>query len=117
LKGLADAGLGAASILANLHHRRIVPLMERELRIYEMSKAANPASLARSRLLNDRFPQEYVATRARRAISLKAGRYSNDELWLFFMLPDAPTVSGLSSFPCSLVTHRCNPDSLFFSRG
>jgi hypothetical protein len=37
LKNLADAGLGAASVLANLHHRRIVPLMERELRIYEMS--------------------------------------------------------------------------------
>jgi hypothetical protein len=33
LKGLADAGLGAASVLANLHHRRIIPLMERELRI------------------------------------------------------------------------------------
>jgi hypothetical protein len=31
LKSLADAGLGAASVLANLHHRRIVPLMEREL--------------------------------------------------------------------------------------
>jgi hypothetical protein len=27
LKGLADAGLGAASVLANLHHRRIAPLM------------------------------------------------------------------------------------------
>jgi hypothetical protein len=25
LKDLADAGLGAASVLANLHHRRIVP--------------------------------------------------------------------------------------------
>jgi hypothetical protein len=57
LKGLADAGLGAASVLANLHHRRIVPLMERELCIYEMSEAADPTSLARSRLLNDRFPQ------------------------------------------------------------
>jgi hypothetical protein len=56
LKGLADAGLGTASILANLHHRRIVPLMERELRIYEMSEAANPTSLAHSRLLHDRFP-------------------------------------------------------------
>jgi hypothetical protein len=55
LKGLADAGSGAASVLTNLHHRRIIPLMERELRIYEMSEAANPASLARSRLLNDRF--------------------------------------------------------------
>jgi hypothetical protein len=35
-KGLADAGLGAALVLANLHHRRIIPLMERELCIYEM---------------------------------------------------------------------------------
>jgi hypothetical protein len=40
LKGLADAGLGAASVLANLHHRQIVPLMERELCIYEMSEMA-----------------------------------------------------------------------------
>jgi hypothetical protein len=37
LRSLADAGLGAASVLANLHNRRIVPLMERELCIYEMS--------------------------------------------------------------------------------
>jgi hypothetical protein len=28
-KKLADARLGAASVLANLHHRRIIPLMER----------------------------------------------------------------------------------------
>jgi hypothetical protein len=62
LKGLADAGLGAASVLANLHHQWIVPLMERELRIYEMNETANPVSLARSRLLHDRFPLEYAAT-------------------------------------------------------
>jgi hypothetical protein len=80
LKSLADVGLGTASVLANLHHRRIVPLMERELRIYEMSEAANPVSLARSRLLNDYFPLEYAATRARRAINLKAGRHNNDDL-------------------------------------
>jgi hypothetical protein len=49
LKNLADTGLGAASVLANLHHRRIVPLMERELRIYEMSEAANPTSLVLTR--------------------------------------------------------------------
>jgi hypothetical protein len=41
LKGLADAGLGAASVLPNLHHRRIVPLMERELCIYEMGETTN----------------------------------------------------------------------------
>jgi hypothetical protein len=113
LKGLADTGLGVASVLANLHHRRIVPLMERELRIYEMSEAGNPMSLAHSRLLNGRFPQEYAATRARRAISLKAGWYSNDELWSFVMLPDALAVSRLSSL-YSLAMHRCDPDSSFF---
>jgi hypothetical protein len=51
LKNLADAGLGAASVLANLHHWRIAPLMEREVCVYEMSKAANLMSLARSRFL------------------------------------------------------------------
>jgi hypothetical protein len=45
LKNLADAGLGAALVLPNLHHRRVVPLMERELRIHEMSEMANPTSL------------------------------------------------------------------------
>jgi hypothetical protein len=56
LKNLADAGLGVASVLANLHHWRIAPLMERELCIYEMSEAANPTSLAGSQFLHDRFP-------------------------------------------------------------
>jgi hypothetical protein len=58
LKSLEDAELGAASILANLHHRRIVPLMERELRIFEMNDEADPMALARSRLLHDRLPLE-----------------------------------------------------------
>jgi hypothetical protein len=80
LKGLADVVLGAASVLANLHHRRIVPLVERELRIYEMSDTANSVSLVRSRLVHDRFPLEYAATRARRAISLKVVRHGNDDL-------------------------------------
>jgi hypothetical protein len=70
LKSLADARLGAALVLANLHHRRIVPLMERELCIYKMSEAANLVSLARSRFLSERLLREYVATRARWAISL-----------------------------------------------
>jgi hypothetical protein len=55
LKNLADAGLGASSILAKLHHWRIIPLMERELRIYEMSETANPTLLARSRFLPERL--------------------------------------------------------------
>jgi hypothetical protein len=90
--------------LANLHHRRIVPLMERDLRIYEMSEVANPTSLARSRFLSEHLPPEYAATRARHTISLKAVRHSNDDLWSFVMLTDAPTVSRL---PSSFISSRC----------
>jgi hypothetical protein len=48
--------LGAASVLANLHHRRIIPLMERRLRIFEMEDMADPVALAQSRLLPDLLP-------------------------------------------------------------
>jgi hypothetical protein len=104
LKGLADIGLGAASVLANLHHRRIIPFMERELRIYEIGETTNPVSLVRSRLVHDRFPQEFAATRARRAISLKAVRHRNNNLWSFAMLFDASLVSRL-------VGAECGPDT------
>jgi hypothetical protein len=67
-------------VLTNLHHRQIVPLMERALHIYEMSDAADPTALPHSRLLHDRFPREYVATRARRTISLKSVLHGRDDL-------------------------------------
>jgi hypothetical protein len=110
LKSLADAGLGAASVLANLHHRRIIPLMERRLRIFEMDEAADPVALAQSRLLPDRFPQEYATTRARHAINLKAVKTSNDDLWSFVMLPDVPLMSGL--FPLSFIPLSCAATTL-----
>jgi hypothetical protein len=96
LKNLTDAGLGAASVLANLHHRRIIPLMERRLRIFEMSDAADPVALAQSRLLPDPLPQEYATTRVRRAVSLNAVRHNNNDLWSFVMLPHDPLVTGSS---------------------
>jgi hypothetical protein len=111
LRSLAGTRLGAASILANLHHQWIVPLMETELRIYEMSYAANPTALARSRLLHDPFPREYAATRARRAISLRSVPHSHDDLWSFIMLPDAPVVSE-PPFPSqSFVSRWCGLNS------
>jgi hypothetical protein len=94
LRSLANAGLGAASILANLHHWRIIPLMETELRIFEMNDEVDPTALAHSWLLHERFPREYAATRARRAISLKSVPLGHDNLWTFIMLPDVPAVSG-----------------------
>jgi hypothetical protein len=90
-----DAGLGAALILANLHHRRIVPLLEKELRIFEMSDTTNPTSLTCSLLLQERLLLEYAATRARRAVNLKWVLHHDDDLWSFVMLPDALPMSTL----------------------
>jgi hypothetical protein len=95
LKHLADRGLTAGCVLANLHHRRIAPLMERRLRIFEMDDDADPVALAESRLLRDLFPREYAVTRARRAIDLRAGRCDNASLWAFAMLPVGQLVSEL----------------------
>jgi hypothetical protein len=95
LKALADDGLTAGCVLANLHHRRVVPQMERPLRIFEMHEDADPVALAHSQLMPGLFPREYAATRARRAIDLRTGRNDDTALWAFTMLPVGPLVSGL----------------------
>jgi hypothetical protein len=101
LKALADAGLTAASVLANLHHRRIVPLMERRLHIFEMEETADPVALTQSRLRHDLFPREYAATRARRVVNLKAMRTDDIALWAFTMLPESQLVSRVPALPRS----------------
>jgi hypothetical protein len=80
LKTLADDGLTVGCVLANLHHWRIIPLMERPLHIFEMHKDADPVALAQSRLLPDLFPREYAATWARRAIDLRDARNEDEAL-------------------------------------
>jgi hypothetical protein len=101
LKHLADRGLTAGCVLANHHHRRIVLLMERRLRIFEMDEDANPITLAESRMLSDLFPWDYAATRARRAIDLRAGRRDDAALWAFAMLPVGQLASKISFLYCS----------------
>jgi hypothetical protein len=98
LKELAGRGLTAGVVLANLHHRRVVPLMGRPLRIYEMTKIVDPVALVKSRLLRDPFPREYATTRARRAIDPKLGRCDDKALWELEMLPTGPLVSGVLDF-------------------
>jgi hypothetical protein len=90
LRNLAGRGLTAEVVLAHLHHRRIILLMERLLRIYEMTEDANPVALAKSRSLPSPFPRDYAATRAWRAIDPKSGRYDDKTLWELEMLPTGP---------------------------
>jgi hypothetical protein len=98
LRNLAGRGLNAEVVLAHLHHRRIVPLMERPLRIFEMTEEADPVTLARSRSLPSPLLREYAATRARRAIDPKSGRYDDRALWDLQMLPTGTLVSGVLDF-------------------
>jgi hypothetical protein len=90
--------LTAEVVLAHLHHRRIVPLIERPLHIYQMNEDADPVTLAKSRSLPSPFPREYAATRARHAIDPKSGRYNDKALWDLEMLPTGPLVRGVLDF-------------------
>jgi hypothetical protein len=102
LKELAGRGLTAGCVFANLHHRRVVPLMERPLCIFEMTEIADPVALAKSRMLPNPFPRAFAATRARRAIDLKPGHYDNMALWALEMLPTGQFVNGVLDFISSL---------------
>jgi hypothetical protein len=111
LRNLAGHGLNAEVVLAHLHHRRIVPLMERSLRIFEMTEEADPVALARSRTLPSPLLWDYAATRARRAIDPNSGHYNENALWDLEMLPTGRLVSGVLDFvsifasPSGLSTH------------
>jgi hypothetical protein len=61
LRDLAGRGLTAEVVLAHLHHRRIVPLMERPLRIFEMTEVADPVALERSRTLQSPLLRDYAS--------------------------------------------------------
>jgi hypothetical protein len=104
LRNLAGRGLNAEVVLAHLHHRRVVPLMERPLRIYEMTEIADPVALAKSRLLWGPFLREYAATRTRHAIDPKSGRYNDKALWDLEMLPTGPLVSEVLDFVSSFAS-------------
>jgi hypothetical protein len=98
LRNLAGRGLTVEVVLAHLHHWRIVPLMERPLRIFEMTEEADPIALARSRSLQSPLLREYAAARACCAIDPKTGR-NDGTLWDLEMLPTSQLVSGvLDSF-------------------
>jgi hypothetical protein len=79
LKSLEDDELIAGCVLVNLH-RRIIPLMERPLRIFEMHEDADPVALAQLQLLPDLFTRVYAATRVRCAIDLRAARNDDEAL-------------------------------------
>jgi hypothetical protein len=71
LKALKDVGLTAAAVLAQCHRRRVIPLMERALRIYEMAEGMDPDALACSWLLAESFASVYAVQREKRMVDTK----------------------------------------------
>jgi hypothetical protein len=101
LRNLAARGLTAATVLAFLHHRRVVPLMERSLCVFEMTEEADPVALARSRMLPSPLQREYALTRARSAVDTRLLR-SDRSPWELEMLPTGPLVSRIPDFALGL---------------
>jgi hypothetical protein len=95
LRSLTARGLTAASVLAFLHHRRVVPLMERPLCIFEMTEEADPVALARSRMLPTPLGRPYALTRARNAIDTRMLAHPDRTPWDIEMLPTGPLVSSI----------------------
>jgi hypothetical protein len=93
LRRLSEQGLTALGVFAFLHHRRIVPLMERPLCIFEMTEAANPVDLARSRMLPTPLRRAYALTRARNAIDTRMPMRPDWTPCDLEMLPTGPLVS------------------------
>jgi hypothetical protein len=92
LKYLSTRGLTAAGVLAFLHHRQIVPLMERPLCIFEMTEVTDLVALARSWMLPTPLERAYALTRARNAVDTRMLRQDRS-LWGLEMLPTGPLVS------------------------
>jgi hypothetical protein len=87
-------GLRAVGVLAFLHHRRVVPLMERPLCMFEMTEAANPIDLARSRMLPTPLERPYALTRARSAVDTRTPLMPAGQTpWDLEMLPTGPLLS------------------------
>jgi hypothetical protein len=105
LRDLAGRGLTAEVVLAHLHHRRIVPLMERPLRIFEMTEAADPVVLARSQTLQSPLLRDYAVTRARSAVDSRSVR-TDGSPWDLEMLPTGQLVSGVLDFVSILSVPR-----------
>jgi hypothetical protein len=93
VRSLSEQGLTAMGVLAFLHHRRVMPLMERPLCIFEMTEEANPIALARSRMLPTPLGRPYALTRARSAVDTRMPAHLDRNPWDLEMLPTGPLVS------------------------
>jgi len=88
-------GLSAALVLSAVHHRRVLPLMSRSLRMDEMGPSASSWDLEACRMSNGAPVDDEVAARVRAAV---AGDFQPEHVNGFPMRPDAGSVDLVRSF-------------------
>ena len=85
LKKLHEEGLTAALVLSAVHHRWVLPLMSRPLRMEEMGPRVPLRDLEACRMSNEAPPDEEVAARVRAAV---VGDFQPEQVNGFPMKPE-----------------------------
>jgi len=95
LKKLREEGLTAAPVLSTVHHRRVLPLMSRPLRMDEMGPDVSSRDLEACRMSNEASADDEVAARVRAAV---AGDFQPENVDGFPMRPDVGSIDLVSLF-------------------
>jgi len=95
LKKLRVEGLSAALVLSVVHHRRVLLLMSRPLRMDEMGPGVSSRDLEACRMSNEAPTDDEVAARVRAAV---AGDFQPEHVNGFPMRPDVGSIDLVSSF-------------------
>jgi len=95
LKKLCVEGLTAALVLSAVHHRRVLPLMSRPLRMDEMGPGISSRDLEACWMSNEAPADDEVAARVRAAI---AGDFQPEHVNGFPMRPDVGSIDLVSIF-------------------
>jgi len=94
LKKLREEGLTAALILSVVHHRRVLPLMSRPLRMDEMGPDVSSWDLEACGMSDEAPADDEVAVRVRAAV---AGDFQPEHVNGFPMRPDEGSIDLVSS--------------------
>ena len=93
LKKLRGEGLTTALVLSAEHHRRVLPLMSRQLRMDEMGPGVSCHDLEACRMSNEAPADDEVAARVRAAV---AGDFQPEQVNGFPMRPDVGSIDLVS---------------------
>ena len=94
LQRLAGKGLTAAIVIANFHRRRVLPLMERKLPLFQMT---GDAPYEGTRMVEEFLSDSVSAQQAGRAVSQPPSDLT--DYWRISMRPEAVYIQVVSFVP------------------